>query len=465
MKYMAITLMILATAGLYGCGGGGPAPAAGTDSLVIYSPHSDEIRQEFGDAFKTWYKQQTGRDVNVSWPDPAGGGGSQILRLLQDKFRAGRYDIDVVYGGGPIFDQLKQLGMLQPYKLPEDVLAAIPPTVAGQPLYDPEFNWYGAAISTFGLIYSKQVIHDRNLPEVKDWQALADPRFFGYVGAGDPSKSATLLKADEIILQAYGYEAGMALLMKMGGNAREFYDSSSDIPRNTAKGFLAVGPCIDFYAFRQMRSEGGDTLGFAVPSGLTMTTCDPIGILRNAPNLPVARKFVEFVMRPEGQRLWMVPAGTPGGPRQYTLERLSVLPALYNDPNAKTAAARTDPFKLPASKFFDAAKERDRQTVLADYLRLALVENHAALAKAWKALIDAGLPEARVAELVRPLITEDEMLRLGREVWAPVLVPDNATPEQKADLTRQDEQRQRTRSDLKKQWGETLRTRYEALAK
>ncbi len=245
---------------------------------------------------------------------------------------------------------------------------------------------------------------------------------------------------------------------------------NSTTPRPTfradcAKGFLAVGSCIDFYAFRQMRSEGGDNLGFVVPSGLTMTTCDPIGILRDAPHLAAARKFVEFVMRPEGQRLWMYPAGTPGGPRQYTLERLAVLPSLYEDPNAKTSAARTDPFKVAAPKFFDPAKERDRQTVLADYLRLALVENHDGLARAWKALIDAGLPEARVAELVRPLVGEAEMLRLGREVWAPVLVPDSATPEQKADLTRQEEQRQRTRSDLKKQWSETLRARYEALAK
>ena len=182
VRSFAITAL-LAIVCLAGCAGGTP-PTPGTDLVVIYSPHSDEIRQEFTEGFQTWYKAQTGRDVNVSWPDP-GGGGTQILKRIEDKFRAGRFDIDLVFGGGPIFDQMKQLGMLAPYRLPEDVLAAIPAKVAGQPLYDPDFAWYGAAISTFGIIYNKSLIRDKGLPEVKDWETMADPKYFGLVGAGD----------------------------------------------------------------------------------------------------------------------------------------------------------------------------------------------------------------------------------------------------------------------------------------
>ena len=355
--------------------------------------------------------------------------------------------------------------MLQPHRLPEDVLAAVPKTVAGQPLYDPDFTWYGAAISTFGLIYNKTIIADKRLPPIQDWQALADPAYFGLVGAGDPSKSASVRKAYEIILQAYGYERGMRILMLMGANARNFYRSSSEIPMDGAKGFIALGPCIDFYALRQMRSEGGRNLGFLAPSGLTVVTCDPIGILKNAPHTETARKFVEFVMRPEGQRLWMLPAGSPGGPRQFTLERLAVLPSLYQAPATPSAGERLDPFKVAPPPFYDVAKENDRQVILADYLRVALVENHAALAAAWKAVIAAGAPEDLVAELTRPLVSEDEMGRLGREVWTPVLVPDDATADRKASLTRQEEERQRLRSDLVAAWGAAVRERYAALAK
>jgi iron(III) transport system substrate-binding protein len=456
-------VILAASALLSGCGGTSE-PAADTDLLVIYSPHSDEIRQEFTWSFQDWYKRQTGRNVDVSWPDP-GGGGSQILKRLQDKFRAGRYDIDVAFGGGPIFDQLKQLGMLEPYRVPADVLAAIPPKAAGQPLYDPEFHWYGAAISTFGLIYNNALICDRGLPPVKDWETMADPRYVGFVGAGDASKSSSVRKAYEIILQAYGYDRGMAVLVRMGANARDFYGSASDIPRNCAQATIALGPCIDFYAFRQMRGEGGQNLGFIVPPEMTVVTCDPIGILKNAPHRKAAEKFIELVLRPEGQRLWMLPAGAPGGPREYTLERLAVLPSLYQEPAAKTSAARMNPFAAAPANFYDPAKENDRQTILADYLRVALVENHDALARAWKSIIAAGLPADRAQELVRPLVTEAEMLRLGREVWAPVLVPENATADQRAELQREEEERQRRKSNLETEWSRALRARYQQLAK
>jgi ABC-type Fe3+ transport system substrate-binding protein len=457
VKHLVAMGLLCFLAALAGCRGEKSAP--GADHLVIYSPHSDEIRAEFETAFKDWYRAETGREVDVSWPDA--GGTSQILKRLQDKFLAGRYDVDLVFGGGAIYERMKQLGFLEPYRLPDDVLSAIPPTVAGQPVYDPEFHWYGAAISTFGLIYNKQIIADRHLPTPETWEAMADPKYFGFVGAGDPAKSGSVRKAYDIILQAYGYEKGMAILTRMGANAREFYASASDIPRACAKGEVAVGPCIDFYAQRQMLAEGGEGLGFVTPKGLTVVNCDPIGILKGAPNRHVAERFVEFVMRPEGQRLWMLPPGAPGGPKKYALERLAVLPSLYG-PNAGARPAM-NPFELPPADFYDAAKEDARLSILPDYLRIALVENHELLRKAWQALIAAGLPPADVALLVQPLISEDEMSRLGREVWTPVLIPEGASPEERDRLAREEETRLRRKSDLETAWSETLRRRYEQL--
>jgi hypothetical protein len=188
-------------------------------------------------------------------------------------------------------------------------------------------------------------------------------------------------------------------------------------------------------------------------------------VLKNAPHRQLAQEFVEFVLRPEGQRLWMLPAGAPGGPRQYTLGRLSVLPNLYQEAEALSAAATVNPFKVTPSDFYDAAKESLRQAILADYLRVVLAENHASLAIAWKAVIDAGMPAGRMAQLTRPLISEEEMLRLAREDWSPILVPEDATPEKKADLLRREEDRQRRKSDILTRWSEESRRRYEAMAK
>jgi len=461
-RLFALTVgLALLAAAFGGCGRSEPSDA-GADVLVILSPHADEIRAEFGQAFQTWYQAETGRRVDVQWPDA--GGTSQILRRLQDKFRTGRYDVDVVFGGGAIYAEMKQLDMLQPYRLPEAVLAALPKEVAGQPLYDPEFYWYGAAASMFGIIYNKTAIADRGLPAVQGWETLADPKYFGLIGAVDPTKSGSVRKAYEIILQAHGYARGLAILTRLGASAREFYATASDVPRHCATGDIAAGPCIDFYADRQRRSEGGEHLGFLAPPGLTVLNCDPIGILKNAPHRAVAEKFVEFVMRPEGQRLWMLPPGAPGGPRQFALERMAVLPAVYDLPEVKAQGDRTIPFTLPPATFYDAAAENDRLAILPDYLRVALIENHEPLRKAWRAILDAGAPDDLVGELVAPLLSESEMRALGREVWTPIVVPDGASDATAADLRRAEEQRLRRKSDLQNQWSRTLRSRYDDLA-
>jgi hypothetical protein len=211
-----------------------------------------------------------------------------------------------------------------------------------------------------------------------------------------------------------------------------------------------------------MLSEGGENVGFVTPKGLTVVNCDPIGILKHAPNRRIAERFVEFVMRPEGQRLWMLPPGAPGGPKKYALERLAVLPSLYG-PDAGTRPAM-NPFELPPADFYDAAKEDARLSILPDYLRIALVENHELLRKAWQALMAKGMPQPYAQALVQPLISEDEMSRLGREVWTPVLIPEGASPEERDRLAREEEARQRRKSDLETEWSGRLRQQYEKVA-
>jgi iron(III) transport system substrate-binding protein len=469
---MAAGVALLAAALLAagGCRQAEPSPSTSTaatraaeDELVIYTPHANEIREEFGWAFEDWYHQKTGRTVEVKWPDA--GGTSQILRRLQDKFKAGRFDVDVAFGGGPIFEDMKQLGMLEPFKLPAAVLNQIPTEVAGQRMYDPDYCWYGAALSSFGLIYNKKIIRDRGLPAVTDWETMADPAYFGLVGAADASKSGSVRKSYEIILEAYGYERGMALLSRMFANTREIYPGSGEVPRNCAAGFIAVGPCIDFYADRQMHSEGGANLGYVAPMGLTVLSTDPIGIFKNAPHRRVAELFLEFVLGPEGQALWMLPAGAPGGPRKFSLERTAILPSVLELPAVKARRADvTSPFNLPPSHFFDEAKEAARINILPDYLRVAAVENETSLRRAWRAIIKAGLPKDLVEEFVRPLVSEAEMIDLGKTLWRPISVPKDATPAQATERREKEEMRLRQKSELEMQWRKTLRQRYDDLA-
>lgn len=454
-------VLAMATAAVAGCSGNDGSGSQ--DTLVVYSPHSEAIQQEFTRAFSEYYQEKTGRAVTIKWPDA--GGSSGVLKQLQDKQRQGIHDVDVLFGGGPIHSQLKAVGLLEPYRLGDDLLAKLPKTIAGEPLYDPDFTWYGAAISTFGLITNRKLIADRGLSEVTQWMDMARPEFVGLVGVVDAAQSGSVRKAYDIMLQAYGYAKGMRLLMLMAANAREIGASASDIPRGCAQGFVAVGPCIDFFAIRQMLSPGGENLDFLLPEGLTVINTDPVSILKGAPHLDVAREFVTFVMSRRGQRLWSLRQGTPGGPAETTLCRYAVLPEVYTDDAQYLATGLKSPFDAPPNTWYQQDKEDARINILPAYLEKMMVENKRQLTEAWKAVIEAGAPEDLVARLTAPLVSEEEMLRLAREVWADVAVTETMTSEEKQAVEAEQDRRKRLRSDLKLQWSEGFRTRYAEVLK
>ena len=447
--WAAAMAMVLCVAGV--------GTASGDDLLVIYSPHSEAIRDEFTQGFADHYRKATGRSIELRWPDS--GGSSMILPQLRGKYAAGIHDVDLVFGGGPIHSQLKNYGLLEPYKLPPEMLQALPRTIAGEPLYDPEFHWYGAAVSSFGLICNKGLIADRKLPEVTEWKDMARPEFFGLVGVVDASQSGSVRKAYDIVLQAYGYERGMEVLMLMAANARGIGRSSRDIPKDCAQGLIALGPCIDFNAMVQLLSPGGEQLGFVLPKGLTVVNTDPISILRDAPHREAAERFVRFVMGREGQMLWSLNKGAAGGPQKQTLGRYCVLPKIYTERKDDLAHGLANPFDSPPNAFYDQQKENARIEILPAYLKAMMVTNKRLLTQAWSAVIASGRPKDLVEELTQPLIGEDEMLRLASEVWVP---PSDEKMSEK-DRRREIDRRKRLRSDTLLAWSEGFRNRYKTI--
>ena len=83
---------------------GGVAKADGR-RVVIVTPHNEQIRTEFGDAFARWHEDAYGEPVTVAWSVP--GGTSEIRALLESQWLAAleRGDVpggfaDLVFGGG-----------------------------------------------------------------------------------------------------------------------------------------------------------------------------------------------------------------------------------------------------------------------------------------------------------------------------------------------------------------------------
>ncbi|MBC8105922.1 MAG: extracellular solute-binding protein [Anaerolineae bacterium] len=347
--------------------------------LVIITPHVESIRREFADAFERWHLEKFGQPVVVDYRTY--GGGTEIMRYFssaQPLFdRIGTYNIDLVWGGGDyLFDrQLKRGGYLEPVRLRDELLKkAFPsPTLNGLPLFDsgPEPTWYGVALSSFGIVYNRDVLRYLKLPEPKTWRDLTDAKLLGWFVAGDANRSVSSRQVYMIIVERAmidasnagrsedaGWGDGMGLVRLICSNARYYTDAGSAVPNVIASGDAAVGMAIDFYARAQVDAVGESRMGYVEPAGATAITVDPVALVKGAQHRELAVRFMEYLLTEEAQRLWNTRAGAPGGPRSTSLRRLPIMRDVYLNPTNFTDPV--DPF----DKNFAFASSPKRQATL-----------------------------------------------------------------------------------------------------
>lgn len=380
------------------------------DKLVLVSPHWEGIQREFEWAFKNYYRKRTGRTVTLQWLDV--GGTMAILRYIRTNFSKSPKGIgvDIFWGGGiDPYLQLKREGLLQPVRISPSILRQLPKTIAGIPLYDPEGTWYGAAVSGFGIVFNKAILKTLKIRQPRTWEDLTNPKFFNWIAMPDPRRSGSAHMMCEIILQAYGWEKGWDILAKIFANSKRVAPGSDEPVTDVANGEIAAAPSIDFYAWAKIAEAGEELLGFVYPPRLTVINPDAIAVLKGAPNLKVARIFLEFALSEEGQRLWLLPRGAPGGPKQFTLARMSVLPHLYGRLKGRTVI-KVNPFHFKPGFRYDSRKGDLRIDVLNSLLGAFFITTHKDLKAYWQRAMKSKVT-------FKPPISETEVMRLARK-WA-----------------------------------------------
>ncbi len=403
-----------------------PMLSPAQDELIIISPHPEGIETEFGKNFEKWYEEQTGRTVKTDWRDV--GGTSSNYRFIESEFKRvpDGIGIDIFFGGGTDnYLRLSNMGWLHAYKLPGTQLEQIAQSFHGIPLYDPEHQWYGAALSNFGIMYNEELRELLKLPKATAWQDLGNLELLGKIGAADPRESGSAHMIYEIILQTVGWKDGFALLTKIGGNVRGFSAGANAIPTDVVAGQVIYGLAIDFYAYGQIAVVGADKIKYVVPAEGTVVTADPIAILKGAPNLPVAQKFLEFVLSENAQKLWMLRDTDPEGPEwKGGLNRASVLPALYDKLGERCIVP--NPFAMEVSPFqYDSDKGSIRWDLVNELFGVLIINSHKDLVNAWKAIEkckDPAKREAAMAALTKMPITEEAAMELAKGAWKDSIV-------------------------------------------
>lgn len=343
--------------------------------------------------------------------------GSRVSSRLDVFFGGGAYDFQSQAAAGFLVDS----GLLA--AMPEVFgPGGVPQSVGGEPYYDAGGRWLGTAVSSFGIVYNTDSLARLGIAGApRRWADLGDPRYRRQIALANPTQSGSVNKSFEMLIQeqmqesvstqptlpepeavAQGWTRAMRLLMRIGANARYFTDSSTKISIDVGAGEAAAGMTIDFYGRFQsgasVRADGTSPVRYVTAAGGSSFGVDPIGMFRGAPHPELAREFMAFVLSSDGQKLWNWKVGAPGGPHQYALRRLPVLPSLYG---AEWRAFRSDPEVNPYG-LAQAFTYHEKWTAplfrsIAFIFRCMCIDSHEELVEAWQALAEAGFPPEATA--------------------------------------------------------------------
>ncbi|MBU4199281.1 MAG: ABC transporter substrate-binding protein [Verrucomicrobia bacterium] len=426
----------------------GEAAPRDARTLVIISPHNEAVRREFETAFRRWHARQFGQAVTIDWRNI--GGTSEIVRYLDSEYESAQrvsrpgIGIDLLFGGGQ-YDHARQAakGHTEPCGLrirhPEWLTdTIIPRQFSGEQFYDPEDRWYGCCLTSFGICYNDDVLRACGIDRApRQWIDLTDFRYFRQVALADPTKSGSIAKAFEMLIQeqmmtelsvrhqapseasgealAAGWRRALSVVRQIAANARYFTDSAGKVPTDVSLGDAAAGMCIDYYGRFESETiaqkEGSTRMHYLTPINGSSLSVDPISMLRGAPHRELAERFIDFCLSVEGQQVWDYRVGEPGGPVRYALRRLPIRRDLYRPEHLQHMSdSEAMPYEKSGQFTYHPEWTGSLFNVMRVLIRAMCLDTHAELAAAWEAIHRAGgpaaCPDAMAALTVLPASAE-----------------------------------------------------------
>ncbi len=348
-------------------GGGEAAALQPTEAgmkLTIVTPHNEQIRYEFARAYNLDRVARGLSPVEFDWR--ASGGTSELRRSVLAQYGAAGpdegIDVDLFFGGGEYdHNKLADAGVTVAPTLPSGLIEAAFPQerIGGERLLHPDRLWIGTALSSFGIVFNRDMHQARGMDTPSEWADLAAEAYEGEIALADPNHSGSITAAYDAILRRTGWTEGWFILRRCFANTRFFTTSSSRIPTDVAAGEAMTGMAIDFYGRFQAGAspedarDGGLRVAYVDPvrvlaTGdlvtLTATTADPISLMRGAPHREIAEDFIAWLLSDEAQLLWQRQIGVEGGPEKYELRRQPILQRLYTGSREGWTDPEIDPF-------------------------------------------------------------------------------------------------------------------------
>ncbi len=321
---------------------------------------------------------------------------------------------------------------------------AVPKKVGAYPVNDPQGYYLGQALAGYGLMWNTRYLKANKVPEPREWADLMKPVYFGHAAISSPSRSGTTHLTIETILQGEGWDKGWRQVLMITGNCAAITERSFGVPDGVNNGQFGIGLVIDFFGLSAKAS--GFPVEFVYPSVTAIVPAN-IGLIANARNAELAKKFISFTLSDEGQQLLLDPK----------ISRLPVLPATY----ARAPKDYPNPFggKIKARVSFDSVLSETRYYVVSSIFDQTITFRHKELVAATRAIHEAT---AKLAGKKNP--QADQLLAEARELaFSPIVSEEKSKDKEFLALfreTKRSAEKTKQMTGLEEYWNSTARKNY-----
>ena len=258
-------------------------------TLVLYTSLAPTESKPLAEAFEKKYgvKVELWRALS-----------DKVLQRVVTEAQGNRHAVDVVETNGPEMEAIAREKLLAEVHSP--YLADLP-----EGSIRPHRSWYPDRLNFFVVGYNTQKVKPEELPAT--YEGFLDPKWKGRIGveATDSEWMAALVKQ-------WGEARGMDFFRKLAAMKPDVRKGHVLMAQLVATGEIPVGLTMYNANIESLRKKGAP-IGLA-PVQPVIARPQGIGVARNAPHPAAALLFVDFVLSPEGQKLYesmgRVPAST-----------------------------------------------------------------------------------------------------------------------------------------------------------
>lgn len=291
MLVLVSTVLLLTTLFLVGCASSQGEKSSGdnkeSSSLVLYSGRKEPLIKPVLDAFE----KDTGIKVTLR-----SGGASELANAIIEEQRSPGADVFIANDAGTL-EMLRQKGLLQPND--SAALNAVPGDLKAA-----DGSWIGVSARSRVIMYNTNLVKENELPRsIKD---LTDPKWKKQVAMAASSNESVVGHITALRL-TLGEGETEKLLRGLMANQVQSLKGHTEVRKAVGSGEFKLGIVNNYYY--HLQKQEGSPVGVIYPDQGEGQMGVPVNVagaamVKGAKNSESARKFMDYLVRPETQELF-----------------------------------------------------------------------------------------------------------------------------------------------------------------